>query len=225
MESKAFLALALIAVIGRPAWGQDSSPNMNSDPYSHSDDRSAADGADVGGSEGERPGASLCGGDATSGGAGGESMAGAGASSTASADPCRRAPVAEALPDPGQATSNPYEADLARSLQRDRDAYERVYDPLKPPKELPSPSYGASASDSYGLGLGAREPPAAAQPKYHEFNGDPLGTLGFNPYDVNSILAPKSPRGGPGARPSAANPLGSPLPTSVSPSPASGQEN
>jgi hypothetical protein len=157
---------------------------MDSDPYGYSDDLSAVNGADVGGSEGERPGASLCGGATSSDDAGGQT-AGAGESSRASADPCRQAPLAAALPDTGEATSNPYEADLARSFQRDRDAYERIYDPLRPPKELTLPSYDAG-----------------------DLNG---GTRGFDPYDLNSILAPSGQPARPGAPPSGTNALGSPL--------------
>ncbi len=69
----------------------------------------------------------------------------------------------------------------------------------------PSP-YG----ESYG-GASAANPYGAGKPKAGELNGDPLGILGFNPYDAKSLLAPKTRPASPAASAPTSDPLGSTL--------------
>ncbi len=85
----------------------------------------------------------------------------------------------------------------------DQGLGESLFDPLAAPAQR-HPYGGASASDRYGS---SRDD--AGGPKTEELNGDPLGTLGFNPYDAKSLLAPKTRPAGPGASGSGA--LGSTL--------------
>jgi hypothetical protein len=73
-----------------------------------------------------------------------------------------------------------------RDREFDQQAADGAYDPLKPPWE--------GSPNPYSLNpLGAGETPAGGgRPKPPAPNGDPSGALGFNPYDINSILAPRS---------------------------------
>ncbi len=49
-------------------------------------------------------------------------------------------------------------------------------------------------------------------------NGDPLGTLGFNPYDASSLLAPSGRPAKPDGAASESDALGPPPPSSLTPS-------
>jgi hypothetical protein len=98
---------------------------------------------------------------------------------------------------------------------KDRNAGGPLDNPLKPPDDLATPSYGgAQAGVSYGAGL--TKPSGAIRPKAQDLNGDPLGALGFNPYDPESIRnsgSRSAKRGVPAADSGA---LFSPLPSSLS---------
>lgn len=73
-----------------------------------------------------------------------------------------------------------------RDREPDTEAEDRGYNPPKPPKEESPDPYGASPFDA------GRKPA--------ESNGDLSGALGFDPSDINCLLAPKSRSIAPGRR-------------------------
>jgi hypothetical protein len=85
--------------------------------------------------------------------------------------------------------------------------------------------YDISAANPYAAGSGSAVG-LPAERRYGQdpagrraLNGDPLGTLGFNPYDANSLLAPSGRPAKSGGPALGSDALGPPPPSSLTPSP------
>jgi hypothetical protein len=201
MKPKALLALALASAIGGPAWSQDASRDRDSNPYEQNSNPDAQyvdpyqmnneDRPDD--SASEPSGSSPYGGETRS-----FERAGGGSTTGWGQGPNGVQTAPSSRPQILGPSGNPYagwkpsrfDEDLTETNRRDREfdqqAEDGAYDPLSPPKEEAPNPYGVNP-------LGAGETPAGGgRPKPPAPNGGPSGALGFNPYDINSILAPKS---------------------------------
>ncbi len=121
----------------------------------------------------------------------------------------------------------------------------KTYDPLSPSEsqfgDYPAATSAYGPASGFGAGpslnpydISAANPHAAgsgsavglpAERRYGQdpagrrvLNGDPLGTLGFNPYDASSLLAPSRRPAKPGGPASGSDALGPPPPSSLTPS-------
>ena len=84
-------------------------------------------------------------------------------------------------------------------------------DPLTPSKR-PSPSEELGRTTAHGT-----NPSGASKTGAEPLNGDPLKILGFNPYDAQSLLAPKGRSVPSGATAAGTDPLGPGLPSTLGP--------
>jgi hypothetical protein len=115
------------------------------------------------------------------------------------------------------AAANPYRADSDATGRQnsalDQGLGARLYDPLGARQQASAhgESYdGASTPNPY-----AANPYGAGKPRTEELNGDPLGTLGFDPYDAKSLLAPKGKPANPAASGLGSGALGSTVSSSA----------
>ncbi len=166
VKSGALLAIVLAAASAGSAWGQSAA---KADPYAHYGDSSFwkrwGSGA---GQDGDDLGLDLNDGDLSSAG-------GSDADSSAGDAPGPvLAPMSVPLPSPNPPAISPYGGV--------GDASAGAYDPLKPPRELSAPSFGAATNPSGLARTGAQTSRAA--------DNDPLAASRPQPYDANAILAP-----------------------------------
>ena len=81
-----------------------------------------------------------------------------------------------------------------RDREFDQEAEDGAYNPLNPPAYNPlNPPREEEAPNPYGVNPldAGRSAAGGGRPKPPGRHGDLSGALGFDPYDINSILAPK----------------------------------
>ena len=170
MNAKRLIAFAVAAAVGGPAWSEDGVRPLWSYPNASSMDDAGPDHANDADPNGlaASPFGALSG----------------SASAEAPQNPYDLKPT-QTPSDPSAPGVDLYsvpEANSPHAGQLNSELDLELHDPLAQPKEF-TPN-----AELYGNTTAAK--PAAARKTAEPLNGDPLGTLGFNPYDANSLLAP-----------------------------------